>query len=148
MNLYTANYKIKTFKSSDEIMLEFYNWRLLFYDKRKELILNKFNDSMKLISSQIKFINLVIQENGKILKLNDEELDKYLIKNKIMKINNSYDYLTNMTFKQITKQNLDKLEIKLKGIKLEYKLIQSKTNKELWLNDLHELKNIILIDYI
>jgi DNA topoisomerase-2 len=140
MNLYTSNYKIKTFKNADEIILEFYSWRLQFYDQRKELILNKLKDSMKLISSQIKFINLVIQENGKILKLDDIELEKYLIKNKIIKVNNSYDYLTNMTFKQITKQNLEKLEEKLKKNKLEYKLIDEKTNKEMWLNDLNELK--------
>ena len=145
MNLYTADYKIKTFKTTDEIMLEFYNWRLSFYDKRKELLLKKLNDSMKLISNQIKFIELVIQENGKILKLNDDELDKYLMKNKIIKLNDSYDYLTNMTFKQMTKQNLEKLELKLKEVKTEYKLIESKTNKEMWLNDLQELKNNIIV---
>ena len=50
-----------------------------------------------------------------------------------------------MTFKQITKQNLEKLELKLKGNKTEYKLIDSKTNKEMWLNDLLELKNNIIV---
>jgi DNA topoisomerase-2 len=140
MNLYTTDYKIKTFKTSDEIMLEFYSWRLGFYDKRKELILNKLNDTIKYISNQIKFINLVI-EDSKILKLSDSELEKYLIKNKIIKINQSFDYLTNMTFKQITIQNLDKLNKKLKEIKLEYKQIEGKTNKEMWLTDLNELKS-------
>ena len=121
-------------------MLEFYSWRLGFYDKRKELILNKLNDTIKYISNQIKFINLVI-EDSKILKLSDSELEKYLIKNKIIKINQSFDYLTNMTFKQITIQNLDKLNKKLKEIKLEYKQIEGKTNKEMWLTDLNELKS-------
>lgn len=139
MNLYTTDYKIKTFKTSDEIMLEFYSWRLRFYDKRKELILNKLNDSIKYISNQIKFINLVI-DDSKILKLSDTELEKYLTKNKIVKINESFDYLTNMTFKQITTQNLEKLNKKLKEIKLEYKQIEEKTNKEMWLSDLNELK--------
>jgi DNA topoisomerase-2 len=140
MNLYTTNFKIKTFKTSDEIMLEFYSWRLEFYDKRKELILNKLNDSIKYISNQIKFINLVI-DDSKILKLSEIELEKYLTKNKIVKINDSFDYLTNMTFKQITTQNLEKLNKKLKEIKLEYKQIEGKTNKEMWLNDLNELKS-------
>ena len=139
MNLYTTDYKIKTFKTSDEIMLEFYLWRLGFYDKRKELILNKLNDTIKYISNQIKFINLVI-DNSKILKLSDLELEKYLTKNKIVKINETFDYLINMTFKQITTQNLDKLNKKLKEIKLEYKQLEEKTNKEMWLNDLNELK--------
>lgn len=139
MNLYTTDYKIKTFKTSDEIMLEFYSWRLAFYDKRKKLILNKLNDSIKYISNQIKFINLVIGDS-KILKLSDTELEKYLTKNKIVKINETFDYLTNMTFKQITTQNLEKLNKKLKEIKLEYKQIEEKTNKEMWLSDLNELK--------
>jgi DNA topoisomerase-2 len=143
MNLYTTDYKIKLFKTADEIILEFYNWRLVFYDKRKQLILSKLNETIKLISSQIKFITLVIEENGKILKLSDDDLEKYLMKNKIIKMNNSYDYLTNMTFKQITKQNLDKLENKLKEVKKEYKIIESKSDKEMWLNDLNNLKIIL-----
>lgn len=143
MNLYTTDYKIKSFKTAEEIILEFYSWRLQFYDQRKELLLNKLNDNLKYISNQIKFIELVIKENGKILKLDDLELDKYLIKNKIVKIKESYDYLTNMTFKQITTQNLEKLEKKLKEIKSEYKQIELKTNKSMWLEDLNELKIVL-----
>jgi len=48
-----------------------------------------------------------------------------------------------MTFKQMTKNNLEKLDLKLKGIKSEYKLIKEQTNKEMWLNDLKELKILI-----
>ena len=53
-------------KNADEILNEFYNWRLKFYDKRKELILNKLSDNIKFILNQIKFINLVIMENYKL----------------------------------------------------------------------------------
>jgi len=143
MNLYTSLYKIKTFKSAEEIIIEFYHWRIKFYDSRKEFVLNKLNNTIKYNNNQIKFIKLVIQENGKILKLYDIDLDKYLIKNNIIKINDSYDYLTNMTFKQITIQNLERLEKKNKEIKLEYKYIENKTNKEMWLDDLHQLKIIL-----
>jgi hypothetical protein len=48
-----------------------------------------------------------------------------------------------MTFKQITKQNLEKLEKKLKENKLEYKQTEEKTNKIMWLHDLNELKLIL-----
>ena len=70
-------------------------------------------------------------------------MEKYLDKNKIVKINKSYDYLINMTFKQLTKINLEKIETKLKDLKHEYKQINYKTNKELWLSDLDELKKMI-----
>ena len=48
-----------------------------------------------------------------------------------------------MTFRQLTKNNLDKIQKKLKDTKNEYKLINIKTNKIMWLNDLTELKQIL-----
>ena len=65
-------------------------------------------------------------------------------KNKISKLDNSYDYLTNMSFKQLTKTNLDKLNNKLKTLKTEKKEIEQLTNKSIWLNDLNELKTILI----
>ena len=143
MNLYTIDYKIKTFKSAEEILNEFYLWRLGFYDKRKELLLKKLKDSIDYLTSQIKFIQLIISNGHDILNLNPEQLDKYLEKNKIIKISKSYDYVLNMTFRQLTKNNLDKIQKKLKDTKNEYKLINIKTNKIMWLNDLTELKQIL-----
>ena len=49
-----------------------------------------------------------------------------------------------MTFKQITNQNLEKLEGKLKENKLIYKQTEEKTNKSMWLNDLNELKKHLI----
>ena len=70
-------------------------------------------------------------------------MNKYMETNKIGKIDNSYDYLTNMTFKQLTKVNLLKLNEKLIQVKKLYKNIESKSNKNLWLEDLIELNSII-----
>ena len=143
MNLYTVNYSIKTFKSAEEILDEFYSWRLTFYDKRRDLLLTKFKDEISYINNQIKFIELVIKNNGKIFKMDPTQMNKYLETNKIGKIDNSYDYLTNMTFKQLTKVNLLKLNEKLIQVKKLYKNIESKSNKNLWLEDLIELNSII-----
>ena len=141
MNLYTVNYSIKTFKSAEEILENFYLCRLTFYDKRRDLLLKNFKDEISYINNQIKFIELVIKNNDKIFKMDPTQMNKYLETNKIGKIYNSYDYLTNMTFKQLTKVNLLKLNEKLIQVKKLYKNIESKSNKNLWLEDLIELKN-------
>ena len=70
-------------------------------------------------------------------------MNKFLESKKIAQINKSYDYLTNMTFKQLTKANLEKLENKLKEFKSEHKKISLLTNKEIWLNDLNQLKSAL-----
>lgn len=143
MNLYTTNYQIKTYKSSEEILEEFYSWRLEYYEKRKNLLLNKLKEEINYVSNQIKFIDLVIGSDGKIFKMKEDEMVKFLEKNKIVKYLNSYDYLINMTFKQLTKNNLEKLENKLKHTKSEFKQIESKTNKQLWLEDLDDLFELL-----
>jgi len=143
MNLYNNEYQIKTYKNPEEIIEEFYKWRLGFYDKRKELLLENINKEIKLVSNQINFIELVIESDGKIFKYDENQMNKFLESKKIIQINKSYDYLTNMTFKQLTKPNLEKLENKLKEFKAEYKKISLLTNKEIWLNDLNLLKSAL-----
>jgi DNA topoisomerase-2 len=142
MTLYDMNSKIRLYKNPNEIIDSFYDWRLSFYDKRKTLQLNRIEEENKYLTNQIKFIELVIG-NKTIFNMNDIEVEKYLQQNKITKVNNSYDYLLNMSFKQLSKINLDKLENKLKENKKLYKIIKDKTNKQLWLEDLEELvKNL------
>ena len=144
MNLYNYDYQIKTYKNPEEILDDFYKWRLEFYDKRKELMLEKLNQEIKHVSNQINFIKLVIESNGKIFKLDNIQMNKFLESKKILQINNSYDYLTNMTFKQLSKVNLEKLENKVKELKIDHKKISGLTNKAIWLDDLNQLKNIIM----
>lgn len=143
MNLYTTDYTIKSFKSAEEILEEFYSWRLGFYDARKILLLGKMKSEINYIGNQIKFIELVIKNKGKIFTMDTEQIDKYLATNKITRVDGSYDYLTSMTFKQLTQANLTKLEAKSKEIKQLFNQVDKKTGKDLWIEDLTELKSII-----
>jgi DNA topoisomerase-2 len=143
MNLYNDKYQIKSYKSPEEILDEFYIWRLGFYDKRKDLMMKKLKEEINYLNNQIKFIQLVIESDGKIFKLDDKQMGQFLEKNKIDKVSESYDYLTNMTFKQLAKSNLDKLDSKLKDIKNQVKKLNQLTNKDLWLDDLKDLLMII-----
>jgi DNA topoisomerase-2 len=139
MNLYTMNYNISIFKTCEEIMETFYKWRLDFYELRKTLLLKKLKEEILLYDNMIKFIKLVKTKQD-IFNLDSNEMIKYLKNNKLDIINDSYNYLTDMTFKQLTRSNLDKLEMKIKELKKEYKLLEIKSKKELWLEDLNLIK--------
>jgi len=143
MHLYTTDYKIKLYNSVEEILNDFYKIRLQFYNKRKELLINKLKDDISYVNNQIKFIKLVIDSNGKIFKLEEKKLINFLEENKIKQYNESFDYLLNMSFKQLSKINLDKLEIKFKNLKINLEMLEKKNSKDLWLEDLSELTNII-----
>ncbi len=140
MNLYTTDYSIKSFQSAEEILESFYPWRLKWYDARRNLLLSKLKEEIGFIGHQIKFISLVIADKGKIFTLNPDSIDKYLDTNKIARVDGSYNYLTSMTFTQLTQANLNKLETKLKEIKLTYGQTDKKTGRDLWVEDLNQLE--------
>jgi DNA topoisomerase-2 len=136
LTMYDENLVIRTFSSIDEICETFYRFRLPYFEKRKILLIEKYNNELILIENQVKFINLV-KSNNKIFNIDEIQFEKLLIENKIKKYNNSYDYLINMNFKQLSLTNLSKLLNKIKELKANKKFIENKSDKEIWLDDLN-----------
>jgi DNA topoisomerase-2 len=138
MHLYTENNTIKKFNNADEIINEFYSFRLPFYNERKKIMLSKINKNIKFIKNQVNFIKLIINK-GQLLKL--ENIESYLKKNKFDLFDNSYDYLLNLSFKQMN--NLKNLEFKLSNYKKEYKELLTLSSTNMYINDLNNLKNLL-----
>ncbi len=143
MNLYTTDYSIKSFGSAEEILESFYPWRLKWYEARRDLLLGKLKEEIGFIGQQIKFIQLVIADKAKIFTLEPDSIDKYLESNKIARVDGSYNYLTGMTFSQLTRANLEKLEGKLRETKLAHGRVDKKTGRDLWIEDLNELAKLV-----
>ena len=62
---------------------------------------------------------------------------------KIIKVDDSYDYLLRIPIGSITKEGLEKLKKDIIENKELYKLYKNKDYKEFWLDDLKELKEKI-----
>jgi DNA topoisomerase-2 len=138
LTLYDESLKLKTFNNVEAICESFYKFRLPYFEKRKELVISKYNNNIILLDNQIKFINLV-KQNNKLFNMEEKEMINFLDKNKIKKYDDSYDYLINMSFKQLSLENLYKLSNKIKDIKIKKKELENKSSKELWLEDLSRL---------
>jgi len=138
LTLYDEKLKLKTYDSINEICEAFYRTRLPYFQKRKDLLIEQFNKQIIFLENQVKFINLV-KSNTKIFNLNEDKIIKIISENKIKKYNDSYDYLINMSFKELSLSNLDKLTTKIKDLKSKKKIIEDKTDKQLWLDDLNNI---------
>ena len=71
--------------------------------------------------------------------MDEKLLNKILTDHKIKKYNENFDYLLNMNFKQLSIENLNKLENKIKELKSKKKELENSNGKELWLNNLKAL---------
>ena len=138
MHLYTKDNIIKKFINADEIINNFYSFRFPLYNERKKVMLSKINNNINFTKNQVNFIKLIINK-GQLLKL--ENIELYLKKNNFDLFNNSYDYLLNLSFKQMN--NLKNLELKLLNYKKEYAELLTLSSKDMYINDLNNLKKLL-----
>jgi len=151
--------KIIKYHNLNSIFDAFYDERYSLYVRRKEYQLNELDNLLKIISSKIRFIKDVINENIKIYKnkkiniiqsLKDNEYiqvkDKKII-NKDLQDNdnntNNYDYLIKMSLYTFTEEEIDKLNDEHDKLKDKYDNLFNVTIEKLWENECLELlKNL------
>lgn len=140
MHLFDRDGKIKRYADTTEIIDDYYEVRLEYYDKRKEYLLQKLSEKKLWFDNVIRFIRLVI--SGKIVINNTplQTIKDNLEKNKFDKIDDSYQYLFGIAIYKFSKDELDKLNKDYTDLITEIKEIESKDNKKLWHEDLLELK--------
>ena len=140
MHMFDRNGKIKKYANTTEVIDDYYEVRLDYYNKRKEYLLQKLAEKKLWFDNVMRFIKLVI--SGKIV-INNTPLaviKDSLEKNKFDMIDDSYQYLLGIAIYKFSKDELDKLNKDYIDLLEEIKTLKAKDNKKLWHEDLLELK--------
>ena len=149
MYLYNNKETICKYDSSDEILREYYNLRLIYYVKRKEHLLKVLKKELDIFESKIRFIEGFIDGSIDIVRKEDDEINKILEEKEFPKFGNddnednySYDYLLNMRIKSLTKSKIDELKNQHENKLALFKDIENKDAKNLWKDDLNKLLEV------
>jgi DNA topoisomerase II len=132
--------KLKIFESTPEIIEYFVNFRLEYYNKRKQFLLDKMNRELKFLSNRGRFIKAILDGKLKINNVPKLEIIKGIELLKLEKIDDSYDYLLRMPLYSLTKEMYDKLKEDFVSKKEEIKIMEETEPKDMYLEDLSELK--------
>lgn len=132
--------KLKIFETSGEIVEYFTNFRLGYYQKRKDYLIDKIDRELKILSNKAKFVKAIIDGDLKVNNVPKADIIKGIEKLEIDKIDDSYDYLLRMSIYNLTKEMYDKLKNDLKTKKEELKVVKSRDIKEWYKEDLKQLK--------
>jgi DNA topoisomerase-2 len=143
MHAYDANGRIKKFANPNEILKEFFKVRYDAYFKRKECIIDRLNHEILFMDSRIKFIMNVIEERLKIMNNKKKDIEAYLDENAFPLKDDSYDYLIKMPIFNLTKEKKDELLKELNDKKEVLQNISSKSEKDMWNDDLNELEKLL-----
>lgn len=133
------NNKLKIFDSVSDIIEYFVNFRIKYYQLRKDHILDKKKKELNILSNKGKFIKLILE--NKIIINNKLKIDiiNQIESNNIDKIDESYDYLLRMPIYSLTKELFEKLKQDFKIKKEEITEIEKQDPKQMYLDDLNEI---------
>lgn len=137
--------KLILFDDVSQVIEYFVNFRLSFYDKRKDYLIKKYSDDLVYLSNRARFIKLIIDGKLKVNNVPRVQIVESLSKLKFDQINGSYSYLLSMPIHSLTKETYEQLLNEVETKKTELEEIKKKLPKEMYKEDLLELrKNIKL----
>lgn len=140
MHLFAPNGKIKKYDTQYDIIDDYYEVRLDFYEKRRMFLINKLEDKKIWYDNVSKFINLVVQEKIKINNTPIKTIEKSLKYNKLKEIDGSYRYLLNISIYKLSKEELQKLKSEIDKLKNEIEELKLMTPEKMWHQDLVSLR--------
>jgi DNA topoisomerase-2 len=143
-NIYLFNHNNKINKYSDvfEIIDEFYNARLPYYQKRKDYLINRHKYELMILENKVNFINGIINENIIVYKQKIKDIENQLIIQNFNKVDNSYHYLTSLSINSLSIEKVKELEKKYKDKSKLLNQIKNTNIKEMWKSDIEEVLEI------
>lgn len=129
--------RIIVFESAKEILQAYIKIRLEYYEKRRKYLIKQLTVEIDFLQSIRSFIKSIILNKIKINNIPKKKIiEQISLIPKIIKKNNSYDYLLKMPLYSLTKEKIDDLEKQIaeKENKLNY--YNKTTPENLWNVDL------------
>jgi len=136
------NSKLKIFSRVEDLVEYFVNYRLGWYNKRKEYWIKKWTYDLDVLKNKALFISNIIKGDLVVANTPKTAIETYLESHNFLKVDDKYDYLINLPIHSLTKEKYEQLKDQLKEKKKMIDDLASKTDKDLYLSDLEELKSI------
>ena len=139
MYLFDRDNLIKKYNSIYEILDYFYEIRLEYYIKRKELLLNDLEIDKLVLQNKVRFIKNIINNTIKIMNIKKDKLYLQLENMEFYKYKDNYDYLINMQISTLTYERVIKLENEYNNKENEFNELKNTEIKDMWIRDINEV---------
>jgi len=139
MYLFDENTKLLKYQDPNDILADWSDIRLEYYQKRKIYITKKLDKESKILNSKARFIQKIIDKSIVINNKKRDDIIELLKENKFPLVEDSYNYLLSLPMSSLTSERIKALEKECETKQKELNFIKSKTKEQLWEIDLNEL---------
>lgn len=138
------NSRLRVFKSASEIVDHFVKFRLTYYARRKDYLIQEAEKDLSLFSNKAKFIRHIIDGLLKVNNVARQKVIEYLEANSFDLREGSYSYLLNLPIHTLTKEKYEELLAEISKKKKELDSIKQKEPIQMYKEDLLDLKKAVL----
>ena len=135
--------ELKIFETAEELLAYFVDFRLGYYVKRKEYLLNKIDCDLFIINNRVKFIKSIIDTKLELRNRKRSDIEKDLPLLDIQKHEESYRYLLDMSVHSLTKEKWEELQKHAADLKKEREKIEKTSPEDFYRKDLRDLKKFV-----
>lgn len=140
------NGKLKIFNNSKEIVQYFVNFRLGYYHKRKQYLIDFLTEKLVVLSNKAAFIKAIIDGKLKINNVPKNQIVLWLEGAIFDKVEGSYNYLLSMPIHTLTKEKYEELLQQKAEKEKELEVVKATKPINMYKTDLKELKTVLSKD--
>jgi DNA topoisomerase-2 len=140
------NGKLKIFNNAKEIVQYFVNFRLSYYHKRKQYLIDSLTEKLMVLSNKAAFIKAIIDGKLKINNVPKKQIVLWLETANFDKIDGSYSYLLSMSIHTLTKEKYEELLLQKEERERELDIVKATKPIDMYKKDLKELKTVLSKD--
>ena len=154
MVMFDANGKIKKYDSVHDILVEFCETRIIYYEKRKQALLRNLLRKILILKNKRRFLIDVMDKVIIIFRKKEDVLSKELEEMGYEKemtkggndddeesVDKGYNYLLRLSVRFFTDEKFGELSVDITKAENEYAFVESVGCKDMWLKDLQELED-------
>ena len=146
MHLFTDEEKLTKFNSESEIIDRYFPVRLKYYQKRKDYTIDALEKELRLLYNKARYIQATLQGEIDLRNMKKDDILTMLseLKYDIMEEDTDYKYLLKMPMDSVSEENVERLLKDKSNKEKELAIIQSTSIEKMWLNELDELKKMLI----
>ena len=146
MHLFTDEEKLTKFENERDIIDSYFPVRLKYYQKRKDYMIASIEKELCLLSNKARYIQATLQDEIDLRNMKKSDILSMMSKHKYDTIDddNDYKYLLKMPMDSVSEENVERMLKDRDGKDTELTILQSTTIENMWLNELEELKNMLV----
>ena len=143
MNLFNAEDKLRKYDTVEEIIDDYYDIRLEYYEDRKDNLIDILEKQLLILSNKAKYIQELINGTIDLRKKKKQEIIDLLNEKEYDVIDEDEDfkYLVRMPMDSVSEENVEKLLKEYKIKEAELITVKAITIQQMWLKELEILEN-------